>query len=336
MEFRGSKKIMKYHHKLGYFFNKHKTLVSVELDLTNVCDNNCPKCTGKRENPVSLTMEQLKKFIDEFVEADGKSIILAGGGEPLLHPDFIGILYYIKSKGLRVGVYSNGLSLNEEKAKAIIDCCSFFRISLDAGSPEGYKKTHGMSKEAFEKVMGNMRMFSRLKKESGKDVSYGASFLTGEITKPDILNFFKLCKECGLDYGQLKPFLYDETDVSEELQKGKELYEDENFKVVSSYHKYQYFKDEDKRPYTKCWGLFFNAVVTADFKFYPCANQRQNPKYCIGDLNKNSIKEIMNSSRIIEVFNSIDFKDCPYFCRNDDLNRELEYHSKAIKHEEFL
>jgi MoaA/NifB/PqqE/SkfB family radical SAM enzyme len=336
MEFRGSKKIMKYHHKLGYFFNKHKTLVSVELDLTNACNNRCPKCTGMKNNPASLNMEQLKRFVDEFAEIEGKSIILAGGGEPLIHPNFIEILHYIKSKGLKIGIYSNGLALNESEAKAIIDCCSFFRISLDAGSPEIYKKTHGMELESFNKVVENMKMFSRLKKELNSKISYGASFLTGGLTRPDILNFFKLCKECGLDYGQLKPFLYDNTDIGQELQKGKELYEDENFKVVSSYHKYQFFKDEDKRPYTKCWGMFFNPVVTADFKMYPCANQRQNLKYVMGDLNKNSIKEIMNSSKIIDVFNSINFCDCPHYCRNDDLNRELEYHSKNIEHEEFL
>lgn len=336
MKFRGSEKITRYPEKLNYFFNKHKTLVSVELDLTNKCDSNCPKCTGMRKNPDSLTLEQIMRFVDEFSEIDGKSIILAGGGEPLLHPNFIEALYQIKIKALKAGIYSNGFSLDEDKAKAIIDSCSFFRISLDAGTSKIYKKTHGRGKDYFGKVVENMKMFSKLKKESNKDISYGASFLTGEFTKKDILNFFKLCKECGLDYGQLKPFLNEQTNIYKELQKGKELYEDKNFKVISSYHKYNHFKDEDKRPYTKCWGMFFNGVVTADFKMFVCANHRQNEKYFIGDLNKNSLKEIMNSSKIIDVFSNIDFSDCPYYCRNDDLNRELEGYTQDIKHKEFL
>lgn len=336
MEFRSSEKITKYPDKLNYFFNRHKTLISTELDLTNMCDNNCPKCTGKRNDPVSLKQEQIIRFVNEFSEIDGKSIILAGGGEPLLHPNFIDALYYIKSMRLKIGVYSNGLSLNEEKAKAIIDCCSFFRISLDAGSLKTYRETHGMDNEVFDKVLSNLKMFSELKTKLGKEVSYGASFLTSETSRQDILNFFKLCKECGLDYGQLKPYVDDEIDISEELQRGKELYEDEKFKVVSSHQKYRHFKDKDKRPYKKCWGMFFNGVVTADFKMFVCANHRQDERYLIGDINKNSLKEIMNSSRIIEVFNSIDLNECPYYCRNDDINRAIEYLSREIEHKEFL
>jgi len=339
-KFNAFEKILKYHDKLNYFFNRHKTLVTIELDLTNSCDNKCPCCSGVKDKPAQLTFSQVKKLVNEFAdEFDGKSVIVSGGGEPIIHRDFIKILYYIKSKGLKIGLNSNGYSLNKEKAKAIIDCCSYFRISLDAGTPEMYKKTHGMDEDAFNKVVENVKMFSQLNKEYNRKVAFGVGFLTSEMTRPDILNFFKLSKKCGVGFAQLRPFCYpklDSTNINEELQTAKRLYEDENFKIISSSHKYTHFKDKEQRPYKKCFGMFFSIAITADFKVFPCPIKKQKQDYLLGDLNKNTLKEIFTSPRIIEVFNNIDLKDCPYFCRNDDVNRGLDYASRHINHKEFL
>lgn len=336
-EFNAFEKIFKHYDKLDYFFNRHKTLISVELDLTNLCNSCCPDCTGVKEKKASLTFGQVKKLADELADIfEAKSIIISGGGEPLLHPDFIKMIYYIRNKGLKIGLNSNGLALDEKKAKAIIECCSYFRISLDAGTKEMYKKTHGMDEKAFLKVADNIKMFARVRKELKGDVAFGTGFLTNEMTKPDILNFFKLSKGLGVDFAQLRPFTGDITKVDEELRKAKELYEDKNFKVTASFHKYNCFDEKNKRPYKKCLGMFFNTVVTADFRVFACLHHRQKEKYLIGDLNKSTLRELWASLRIIEVFDKIDFSDCPFLCRNNDINRGLEYISKPINHVEFL
>jgi MoaA/NifB/PqqE/SkfB family radical SAM enzyme len=336
-KFNAHEKIFQYYDKLDYFFNGYKTLISLELDLTNLCNNNCPKCVGVKDNPVSLTFEQVKILVDQLVDDfDMKSIIISGGGEPLLHPNFSEILYYIKGKGLKIGLNSNGLALDSEKSKAIIDCCSYFRISLDAGTAEMYKITHGMNGDSFNHVIENIKMFSSMKKALKSEISFGTGFLTSEETKVDIFNFFKLSKDCGVDFAQLRPFTGDFTPIINELNKARELFEDKNFKLAASVHKYSRFNDEEKRPYDKCYGMFFNTVVTANFKVFACLHHRQNSKYFLGDLNDTTMKEIWNSSRIREVFGNIDCNDCPYFCRNDDINRTLDNIYKPIYHKEFL
>ena len=222
-QFNAFEKIFKYNDKLNLFLNRHKTLISIELDLTNLCNNNCPSCTGNKQNKCSLSFKQIKQIVDELAyEFEAKSIIISGGGEPLLHPEFVRILKYIKNKGLKIGLNSNGLALDEEKAKAIIECCSYFRISLDAGTKEMYKKTHGMDETTFQKVIENIKMFTQLKKELNGKIVWGTGFLTSEMTKQDILNFFKLSKECGVDFAQLRPFTADYTNIKEELEKHKE------------------------------------------------------------------------------------------------------------------
>jgi MoaA/NifB/PqqE/SkfB family radical SAM enzyme len=335
-KFNASEKILKYVKEMDYFFNSHKTLISVELDLTNLCNNRCPRCTGIKDKNVSLTFVQVRKLVDELADVfNAKSIIISGGGEPLLNKDFVKMLYYIKSKGIDIGLNSNGYSLNAKNARAIADCCAYFRISLDAGTPEMYKKTHGVGMEAFEKVLGNIRMFDRIRKEAGSSVSFGTGYLTGRQTKGGILDFFKTSKACGVDFAQLRPFTNDLTSVDRELKEAGKL-EDRNFKVASSDHKYSRFADDNKRPYKKCWGMFFNTVVTADFRVFACLHHRQNGKYLLGDLNKSSLYDIWHSARMRDVFERIDFSGCPYFCRNDEINRSLELVSRPVNHVKFL
>ena len=97
-DFNASQKILKHSNNLNIFFDKHKTLISIELDLTNLCNNDCPGCTGIRDNPVSLNLKQVMSLVDQLKnDFDLKSIIISGGGEPLLHKNFIEILYYIKN-----------------------------------------------------------------------------------------------------------------------------------------------------------------------------------------------------------------------------------------------
>jgi MoaA/NifB/PqqE/SkfB family radical SAM enzyme len=336
-EFNAFDKIFKHHSQLNNFFNAHKTLISLELDLTNLCDGRCPKCTGIKDKPVSLSFEQVKRLTDELADVfKAKSVIISGGGEPLLHPDFIRILNYIKGRGLKIGLNSNGLSLNEDKAKAILDSCTYFRVSLDAGTPEMYKKTHGLGRDAFDRVVGNIRMFSSLKTKAKSHMAWGTGFLTSNDTKKDILQFVKLSKECGVDFAQMRPFTQDFTPIDSELAQAKSIYEDDKFKVSASRHKYERFEDADKRPYKRCPGMFFNSVVTADFRVFACLHHRQNEKYLLGDLNKTTLKEIWTSSRIREVYQEIDLGECPLFCRNDDINRGLAYLDKPVNHCEFL
>ena len=52
------------------------------------------------------------------------------------------------------------------------------------------------------------------------------------------------------------------------------------------------------RNYQKCYGQQFAAVIAADARVYVCCHMRGFDKYCIGDLKKNTFKEIWNSNKM--------------------------------------
>ena len=102
---------------------KHdRTLLSVVLELTARCNNNCVHCyinqpAGDVEiKNNELSFSQIKEIADEAVSL-GTLWVLLSGGEPLLRPDFSDIYIYLKKKGLLVSVFTNGSQITEEHIK---------------------------------------------------------------------------------------------------------------------------------------------------------------------------------------------------------------------------
>lgn len=335
--FNSNEKILRYLDKLDYFFNGHKTLIVTEFDLTNRCNNNCPGCCGVRENGAELSREQIDLIVRSLRDIGNQGVILSGGGEPLISPHFSYAVKELRKNGMKLGLNSNGLALTEELAELIADNCTYFRISLDAASPELYKKTHGMPPAAFQKTVDNIRMFAQVKKARGSQTSYGVGFLTSRDTAGEMEAFVRLARDCGVDFAQFRPFTGDLYDVTETYQRLKETYETPDFGVRASLQKYKEMKTGGKREYDRCRGMFFSTVITADAKVFACLHYRQREEYYLGTITEDtSLSDIFRSPRMRQVYESIDCSKCPSMCRNDAFNRTLDTLSLDVTHREFL
>ena len=230
------------------------------------------------------------------------------------------------------------MNLDEAKCELIAKNLEYFRISLDAGSAEMYKKIHGMKPHHFQKTIDNIKMFAKIKKELDSKVSFGVGFLTNSETQKEIESFIQIVKESGADFAQFRPFIGDTFNVLPQLKILKEKYETENFKIVASYQKYKEMKAFKllDRGYQKCHGMFFSTVISADFKVWACLHFRQSEKHLLGDLRVTTLEDIWRGSRIREVYNSINCDECPILCRNDSFNKTLEKFSNPIINKEFL
>ena len=337
--FNSDEKILRYHNKIDYFFNAHKTLIVTELDLTNKCNHRCPGCCGHNENNAELSWEQIESVVWNLKNMDNKGVILSGGGEPTCSPYFKQAVKLLKKAGQNLGMNSHGMNLTEELNEIICENLEYFRISLDAGSPEMYQKIHGMKPHHFEKTLQNIENFAKTKQRLGSKTSFGVGFLTSSITECDMESFVKLVKERGADFAQFRPFTGDTLDISPRLASLREQYEDDSFKIVASYQKYKEMeglKLSKDRGYDRCHGMFFSTVISADFKVWACLHFRQSDKHFLGDLRVQSLEEIWKGSRIREVYQDIDCATCPILCRNDSFNRTLDKLSLDITNSEFL
>lgn len=80
---------------------------SVGIGLTNDCNLACAHCYRDTDRIYSLSLEQVKQICQAIPVAS----LGMGTGENALHPEFISIVKYLHSRGIRLSIASNGHSL---------------------------------------------------------------------------------------------------------------------------------------------------------------------------------------------------------------------------------
>ena len=320
--------------------------VTIELDLTNVCNNKCPRCFGFYGTDNStVDLKSAKSVIKQVADMGGRALTFTGGGEPTCNPILAENMQYAKEMGLDVALITNGLKIKDDDIRVFVRCCTWLRVSLDAGSPEVYTRTHGMNEPAFHKTVENIRTLVGLRNETGDNCTIGIGYLTDTGLGPDMLRCTELCREIGVDYIQFRPFLrrfgeeeirYDFEDVLPWIDKCMKLATDK-FDVLFSKHKYDSMQyDTIDRGYDICYGHHFATTIAADLKVYICCHMRGVDKYCLGDLKKNTLKEIWGSEQRKKAYENIDFRDCPPLCRCNTFNQILWNIAQGVNHRNFL
>ncbi|MCM2325321.1 MAG: radical SAM protein, partial [Candidatus Woesearchaeota archaeon] len=262
-------------------------------------------------------------------EAGALAITFTGGGDPLVNKNTLDVIEYAKSIGLDVALITNGLALDAEKCRRLLKICTWIRISVDADDAKTYLKTHGVGENAWNKMLENAKTLVAIKKATDSECTIGVGYLTmpETIDKNKMMTFVKLFKEIGADYSQFRP-------VMPRWEESKEVMNDESLQIIEecvkeateeydvlySKPKYELMKKPraDWRPYGICLGVNFTTVIAADKKVYVCCHHRGVEKYCLGDLSNESFAKIWERRQT--TFENIDFKDCPYFCRNNPFN----------------
>ena len=104
---------------------------SLQIALTNRCNLKCVFCSvAERELKQQWDYTELRKAIDSFMSVGIKTIEFSGGGEPTLYPDFRHIVSSCYSRGLKIGLITNGLKLKDYQE--ILPFFDWIRISMVA------------------------------------------------------------------------------------------------------------------------------------------------------------------------------------------------------------
>lgn len=311
--------------------------ITYELDMTNICNHRCPHCFGfySRNNRSTLSLEEAEGIILQIKKFGGKGLTFTGGGEPLCNPATIKAVEFAKGLGLDIGFITNGTLINKDIAEKLMTHCTWLRVSLDAASPRMFKFTHGLDGRAYDSIIENIILLVNRKAGLKSSCAIGVGYITSLETKKEILKFAELCGDLGVDYAQYRPLLpafsrikvdYKKSSqeaIIKEIKKAGRLSRD-NYQVLYSKHKYDSVTNGKMlKPYNKCYGHHFAAVIAADKKMYLCCHYRGLKKYCIGNLNKNTLKEIWHSKARRKAYEGIGLKSCVLLCRCNTFNTIL-------------
>jgi len=319
--------------------------VTVELDLTNLCNHACPGCTFSHLVNVdksSIPFELALRIVKELGEFGVKGLTFSGGGEPLVYGEarIIWLAAAAKAAGMDVALITNGSLLRSER---LLELCKWVRVSLDGYDAETFERFHGRSEGEFEKVCRNLKEFCAAK--GNRACTIGAGFLTdaGSLARDD---FDKMAAFCagfpGLDYLQFRPLVISMvadmtmqgggllTDaqvhqITAAYRIARQKYARPDYRVLMSSDKYLALAEPNAgRTYDRCHAHFLQATISADSKVYICCHTQGLERFCLGDLRENSFAEIWRSDRAREVHQRTNpIHDCPPACRLHSQNLAL-------------
>lgn len=174
--------------------------ITAEIFLTNYCNNDCQYCTYKRwwkspPAPKYITTAEFVKYARRMTADLGvKGIILTGGGEPTLNPDFEEITGWLEANDVHYGIntnFNNPVFIKPD----------YLKVSLDGYDEDSYEARRGV--RAYEKTINNIRAYAMWKKENSPNTSLGIQWVATNVK--DVRRFYEANAELDVDYISLRP-----------------------------------------------------------------------------------------------------------------------------------
>jgi len=267
--------------------------VSVTVDPTNLCNVNCTWCIWadlKKKNPVSIPDKVLLAMPKFLADWGVKSVCIAGGGEPLMHPKITEFIEGLGKTGLSVGLITNGLALDDEKLRqVVVDVCRWVGFSLDAATAETYQRIKKPQLvNAFKRIQDNVVWVCRNRRER-KRPQVGMKFLMHHMNYGEMYQFADMAKTFGGDEVHFRPVYIPNYRFTKGVRKTCEFHlrnarkdlEDENFRVFGIVHKFERYWERAIR-FSKCKATPIAGFFLADGTFSICCDRRGDPEVSLG------------------------------------------------------
>ncbi|MBU4148851.1 MAG: radical SAM protein [Candidatus Omnitrophica bacterium] len=293
---------------------------TIVFDPFHRCNAKCQHCwvhTPEVRHPEEFLnrkfdFELFKKIIDDASDMMTDGIILQGDGEPLMYDKFMPMLRYARNKGLGVLFFTNGILLDEEKAKEIMDLgVNEIYCSFPAGTPEVYEKIASIQpSQTFYKIWDNLKKFMVIRRGSGKDtprliishVIHNMNYhelvemakMDADIA-PDAVRFYLIRLDVMNRFLQLKPEEIEE--IKKQIPEISEILKKKGIEFIDNFEFQLNHYDEKTGAWSKDFflnhgctiGWYFN-LIPAKYDMSFCCHLRT-----VGYLDKKPFKEVWNS-----------------------------------------
>lgn len=130
--------------------------INMVLMVNSACNMACAHCSARtylKSGRPSLTLDEIKSLIDQFLDLGGASFILSGG-EPTLHPNVLDIVSHADKSKAVVAMFTNGTRLpdlaNELKSAGLFGTL----VSIDSADPAHHDRLRGFDGAFRQAVRG--------------------------------------------------------------------------------------------------------------------------------------------------------------------------------------
>ena len=258
--------------------------ITADIFLNSACNNKCPYCTYARYKQRSssyMTFEDFTRNITILLANGVKGVILTGGGEPTISPDFDKITKWLETYSIPYGI-----NTNFNVFKAIKP--NYLKISLDGYDRESYQKARGVDK--YDTVISNIKEYLIYKHSSKLNTAVGIQTVATNIE--DVVRFYEAHKGLDVDYFNIRPMestcgeYYQDVHARNEriaiLSYLQDIHEKDSRVCIN------YKWHEVKTRFDKCYANFSQIAINENSEVMYCCHK---PYEIIGKLSDKDIWE---------------------------------------------
>jgi MoaA/NifB/PqqE/SkfB family radical SAM enzyme len=294
--------------------------ITADVFLTNYCNNRCSWCTYNRweksETASFMSIDKFREYLTKLVTKGVRGVILTGGGEPTINPDFDLITAELESRKIHYGINTNFNELKFFKP-------DYLKVSLDGYDEESYYKIRGV--RAYSKVVENIEKFAEWKKENSLATNIGIQQVATNVS--DVYYFWYANKKLPVDYIVFRPvestggkYYENDHEYRHILDAIKELQKFDD-RVVLNY-KWDYLN----RTFDNCVAHWAQIAIDEKGNVIYCCHK---PFEIIGHITDSDIMEKYARAKT-------DMKMCDVPCRMTAPNEFMENYNQKISNPYFI
>lgn len=293
--------------------------VLVTLDPITRCNLKCHWCNArvpmrKRAEYSSNTIAAIPSMLQNW---GVRAVCVAGGGEPLLHPEFSRLVFGLIDCGIQVGVVTNGTLIRDHLEA--LSLCKWVGISVDAGNAQDYRDNKGA--DVFDSVCHGIGMVAATGVETTWKYLIHPNNMHGlysAATKARELHcrYFH-ARPAGVTWDQISKkqrTLFTPGEVRQAVHMLDACAElaGPGFDVVNTPDKFAPINWAIHHGFETCRAVGMTCVIEANGEVGLCCDRRGDPKLKLMDFAAvEDIPRYWDSKRHWDLMSAVDLNDCP-------------------------
>lgn len=148
-------------------------VLNLALFVTLRCNAQCAMCNLSgllnQKGDADMPFDRIERLLDEV--APQRPGIILFGGEPFVRKDIVELVQAVKKRKMPVGLFTNGLLLNEELAGRLVEA----GLDYIAFSLQGTREVHDRILAvpgAYNKMVANIERFARIRPRRTKVITH--------------------------------------------------------------------------------------------------------------------------------------------------------------------
>jgi len=251
----------------------------LDVEATNFCNLSCIMCPRQimKRGLGYMDFNLFIKIVDEAAKEGCMGIRIIRFGEPLLHPEIIDMIKYVKKAGLKAHITTNGLLLDSNKAGELLSAgLDSIIFSFQGTDRSEYQKMR--SNDSYEILENNIKNLVKMRNDAKAKLHIQVTTTVLDESEEQIKKFNEKWERIvdRVDHWYTSLLRLENTNVSKELFKRQRI--------------------KERMHRGRCNEVLTKMSIDWDGRVTACCGDFNCELY-VGDAKKESLKQIWNGER---------------------------------------